>query len=134
MFHVEDEAACEYDEEIPQSYTSPWNHKVETLEHSKSINVTLNYIQIFSSETRTRKTTYTKKQENTENAMGIEMVQRTAARWITNDWNKTTSVSSLLRHLNWRGSRGCGGPEQVRPPSSLGKSLAPLENVGTPPG
>ena len=29
-----------YDQEIPQSHTSPWNHKVETLEDSKGINNT----------------------------------------------------------------------------------------------
>ena len=32
----------------------------------------------------------------------IEMVQRRAARWTTNDWSRTTSVSSLLHQLNWQ--------------------------------
>ena len=32
----------------------------------------------------------------------IEMVQRRAAHWTTNDWNRTTSVSSLLHQLNWQ--------------------------------
>ena len=32
----------------------------------------------------------------------IEMVQRRAAHWTTNDWNRTTGVSSLLHQLNWQ--------------------------------
>ena len=31
-----------------------------------------------------------------------EMVQRRAASWTTNDWNRTISVSSLLHQLNWQ--------------------------------
>ena len=30
------------------------------------------------------------------------MYQRRAACWTTNDWNRTTSVSSLLHQLNWQ--------------------------------
>ena len=40
---------------------------------------------------------YTKEKTNK-----IEMVQRKAAHWTTNDWNRTTSVSSLLHQLNWQ--------------------------------
>lgn len=32
----------------------------------------------------------------------VEMVQRRAARWTMNDWNRTTSVSSLLHQLSWQ--------------------------------
>ena len=32
----------------------------------------------------------------------IEMVQRRAALLTTNDWNRTTIVSSLLHQLNWQ--------------------------------
>ena len=32
----------------------------------------------------------------------IEMVQRPAARWTTNDKKRTTSVSSFLYRLNWQ--------------------------------
>ena len=31
-----------------------------------------------------------------------EIVQRRAAHWTTKDWNRTTSVSSLLHQLNWQ--------------------------------
>ena len=39
---------------------------------------------------------------HTKKTHKIEMVQRRAARWTTNDWNRTTSVSSLLHQLNWQ--------------------------------
>ena len=32
----------------------------------------------------------------------IEMTQRGVARWTTNDWDRETSVSSLLHQLNWQ--------------------------------
>ena len=37
-----------------------------------------------------------------EKTRKIEMVQRGAAHWTTNDWNRTTSVSLLLHQLNWQ--------------------------------
>ena len=37
-----------------------------------------------------------------ENAHKIEMVQRRAARWTTNDYARTTSVTSLLHQLDWQ--------------------------------
>lgn len=32
----------------------------------------------------------------------IEMVQRRAARWTINDYNRTNSVTSLLHQLDWQ--------------------------------
>ena len=32
----------------------------------------------------------------------IEMTQRRVARWTTNDWDRETSVSSLLHQLDWQ--------------------------------
>lgn len=37
-----------------------------------------------------------------ENAHKIEMVQRRAALWTTNDYARTTSVTSLLHQLDWQ--------------------------------
>ena len=37
-----------------------------------------------------------------ENAYKIEMVQRRAAQWTTSDYDRTTSVTSLLHQLDWQ--------------------------------
>ena len=37
-----------------------------------------------------------------ENAHKIEMVQRCAARWTTNDFARMTSITSLLHQLDWQ--------------------------------
>ena len=42
----------------------------------------------------------------------IEIVQRRAARWTMKDWNRTTSVISLLHQLDWQTLED--GPSVVR--------------------
>ena len=37
-----------------------------------------------------------------ENIIQLEQVQRRAARYVTNRYHNTSSVSNLLEHLNWR--------------------------------
>ena len=45
---------------------------------------------------------------NTKSNIGkVEAVQRYAARFITSDYNYTTSVTAMIGDLHWRSLRSC---------------------------
>jgi hypothetical protein len=37
-----------------------------------------------------------------ENITQLEHIQRRAARYVTNPYHNTSSVSNMIEHLNWR--------------------------------
>ena len=43
----------------------------------------------------------------------VEMVQRRAARYVTNRYRNTSSVTSMLDHLNWESLEACRAKTQL---------------------